>query len=109
MFLSESYKKRLQELAGIDDDKIGKEFWFEYHCFESHSSCDVKIWYHSHQRTTVLSISEPGNGHTPEERADSGEPRVYKVKFSDGFEADAFEDELMDSPDEFFRPDPPKI
>lgn len=90
------------------DDKVGNEYWFEYHCWESSESCDSEIWYRSHQKVKVLSISESGNGETMKERGESGEPRVYKVKFKDGLEWDVFEDELMNSPDEFYRPDPPK-
>lgn len=93
---------------GLVDEKIGNEYWFEYHCFESPASCDAEIWYRSHQKVYVLSISEPGNGDTPQERGEAGEPRVYKVRFKDGLEWDVFEDELMDSPEEFYRPDPPE-
>ena len=90
------------------DELIGKTMWFEYHCFKSPESCDSEIWYRSHQQVEVLSISEMGNGDTPQERGENGEPRVYKVRFEDGFEYDVFEDELMDSKDDFYRPDPPK-
>lgn len=90
------------------DEKTGKEFWFEYHCFESCSSADAEVWYHSHQKVKVLFVSTWGNGDTPQERGENGEPRVYRVKFEDGLEWDVFEDELMDSPEEFYRPDPPK-
>lgn len=113
MNLSESYKKRLIELAGLkqneihSDDKIGKIFWFEYHCFENCNSSDAEVWYHSHQQVKVLSISVIGNGHTPQERAENSEPRVYKVKFKDGLEWDVFEDELMNSKEDFYRPNPP--
>lgn len=27
---------------------IGDEYWFEYHCKESHDSNDAELWYHSH-------------------------------------------------------------
>lgn len=90
------------------DDKVGKEFWFEYHCFESPKSTDAEAWYRSHQKVKVLSIAEMGNGNTPEERGENGEPRVYKVEFPDGLKWDVFEDELMNSTDEFYRPNPPK-
>jgi hypothetical protein len=45
---------------------------------------------------------------TQKEMAEEGCPRVYKVRFEDGFEYDVFEDELMDSPKDFYRPDPKK-
>ena len=66
-------------------------------------------WYHSHQKATILSLVEGGYGDTFSERSESGQPAVYKVKFADGLEWDVFEDELMDSPDGFYRPDPPSI
>ena len=90
------------------DDKVGKEFWFEYHCWEDEKSSDAELWYHSHQRCKVLSIEEPGIGDTQKERAEEGCPRVYKVEFDDGFIWSCFEDELLESTDEFERPDPPK-
>ena len=51
---------------------------------------------------------EFGNGETKEERGDNGEPRVYNVQFEDGLKWDVFEDELMNDPSEFYRPNPPK-
>jgi hypothetical protein len=90
------------------DDKVGKKFWFEYHCYEGHDSCDAEIWYRSHQKVKVLSISELGVGDTKYERLMEGQPRVYKVRFKDGLEWDVFEDELMESRTEFSRPEPPK-
>lgn len=32
---------------------------------------------------------------------------MYKVRFNDGFEGTVFEDELLDDPSEYERPDPP--
>jgi len=89
------------------DDKIGKEFWFEYHCLENPSSSDAEIWYRSHQRVKVLEVSEWSHDNL-EDRREDGNPRVYKVRFADGFYWDVFEDELLESPDEFYRPSPPK-
>ena len=91
------------------DDKVGKEFWFEYHCFESPKSCDAEIWYRSHQKVKVLSVSEWSYiDATKKERLEDGNPRVYLVEWKDGYQYDVFEDELMDSPEEFESPDPPK-
>ena len=87
------------------DDKVGKEFWFEYHCYESDNSCDAEIWYHSHQRVKVLSVSEWSFDEL-QDRRDDGQPRVYSVQFEDGFIADAYEDEILDSVSEYVRPDP---
>lgn len=42
-----------------------------------------------------------------EEREDAALPLVYQVQFPDGTEEDVFEEELLDSPDEFQRPPPP--
>lgn len=91
----------------VIDKKIGKVFWFEYHCFESPKSGDAEVWYHSHQKVLVLSIAEYGIGDNKEERLMDGCPRVYKVQFEDGLEWDVFEDELLDSPNDFCRPNPP--
>lgn len=89
------------------DDKVGEQMWFEYHCFESEKSCDKHLWKRSHQLVNILDISEMGGGDTMYERLNNGEPRVYRIEFDDGLVGDAFEDELMLSPEEFIRPDPP--
>lgn len=101
MKLTESYKKRLNQLAGVDPN-IGKEFWFEYHCFESDASCDANLWYRSHQKIRVISRGKDDHDEFPDE------PKIYKIQFEDGFVGDAFDDELMSSPKEFYRPDPPQ-
>jgi hypothetical protein len=88
--------------------QIGKKYWFEYHCYEGHDSSDAKMWYHSHQIVTVISLSCEGNGDNKEERGNNGEPAVFRIRFNDGLEYDAFEDELMNSKKEFTRQDPPK-
>lgn len=93
----------------LSDDKIGKNLWFEYHCLESDKSLDAEIWQHSHQKANVLSISALGGEGTQSDRAADGNPRVYKIQFEDGFICDAFEDELVLSPNDFFRPSPRKV
>lgn len=94
----------INEIENIrNDDKVGNDFWFEYHCLESDASCDAELWKRSHQKVKVVSVIEPGIGDSPEERAEEGAPRVYKIMFEDGFEYDVFEDELMNSPKDFFR------
>jgi hypothetical protein len=98
----------IKELSETTDDVVGKEFWFEYHCFESPKSCDTELWYRTHNKVLVLSIVELGCGDTKLERLLEGCPRVYRVVFEDGFEYDVFEDELMESKEEFERPDAPK-
>lgn len=86
------------------DEKVGKEFWFEYHCWENEKSVDAEIWKHTHQKVTVLSISEYSHENL-EDRISDGNPRTYKVRFEDGFECDVFEDELLNNPEEYNRPD----
>jgi hypothetical protein len=39
---------------------------------------------------------------------DNGMVLVYQVRFDDGLEWSVFEDELLTSPDEFERADPPR-
>ena len=98
----------IKELSETTDDVVGNKFWFEYHCFESPKSCDAELWYRTHNKVLVLSIVELGCGDTKLERLLEGCPRVYRVVFEDGFEYDVFEDELMESKEEFERPDAPK-
>ena len=90
-----------------EEEKVGKEFWFEYHCFESDESCDAEIWYRSHQKVKVVDVAH-WSLDDKEFRYEDGQFRVYIVEWKDGFRYDVFEDELMESPDEFYRPDPPK-
>jgi hypothetical protein len=87
----------------------GDRVYFEYHCFESPESSDAELWYRSHQRVTVLKLTERGGGDTKRERCANGEPAVYDVQFADGFIGAAVEDELVDSKKQFFRPDPPRV
>lgn len=67
--------------------------WFEYHCYEGEDSGDAELWHHTHQQVIVLNREE----------SDPGEPLLYRVKFSDGFEYTVFDDELVKSPTEFMR------
>lgn len=77
---------------------IGRVYWFEYHCLESPGSHDAQLWYRSHRKVEVRKQLE----------TDEGEPKVYEVKFEDGWIGDVFEDELYVSKRNFNRPDPPK-
>ena len=106
MNLQENIRRILKEEDRYDD-KVGKTFWFEYHCYESPESCDAEIWYRSHQKVKVIGVSE-WSYDDKEWRQEDGNPRVYLVEWSDGYQYDVFEDELMESPDEFYRPSPPK-
>ena len=90
--------------------KRGDQVWFEYHCNESHDSAHAELWYHSHQKITILRIAKNDGMTTPsfEERCENGLPICYKIKFSDGYVHTATEDELFDNKRDFNRPDPPK-
>ena len=85
-----------------------EQAWFEYHCLESPNSIDAKLWYHSHQLVTVLSI-EPSDavGDTYLEREENGQPQLYLVRFPDGWEYSVFEDELLTNIAGYERDDPP--
>jgi hypothetical protein len=94
--------------------RIGKRYWFEYHCWESHQSGDAEVWYRSHQQCVVLSFARIGADGDPcffstiQERGEAGHCLTYRVRFDDGLEWTVFEDELMTTRDHFCRPDPPK-
>jgi len=91
-FSKGQYKIKIREI-------IGKIFWYEYHCDESPGSADAELWYRSHQQVEV----------TDKSYSDPGEPEQYNIKFlEDGFEGVAFDDELLNSTEEFYRPDPPE-
>jgi hypothetical protein len=90
----------------------GTECWFEYRCWESPDSSDAEIWYRSHQRVTVVSCRNPDEAEgdecdTYEKRLETAELLEYKIRFADGFEGIAIEDELLESQDDFCRPAPP--
>lgn len=73
--------------------------WFEYHCYEGEDSSDAELWHHTHQRVKVLEKTQEGKPNS------SDEIRMYLVKFPDGSEFEVFDDELIKSPSEFYRPD----
>jgi hypothetical protein len=88
---------------------VGKEFWFEYHCWESLDSSDAPAWLRSHERVTVLGLADcEVLAPTFDERVDGAVQIVYRARWSDGFEWDIWEDELCLSPSEFYCADPPK-
>lgn len=52
------------------------------------------------------------DGHDIYKQADRYEAActiAYRIRFDNGKEFDAVEDELMDSQEEFYRPDPPSL
>lgn len=73
------------------------KLWFEYHCYEGEDSSDAKLWHHTHQQVIIL--------HEIVEDVDEENKPMYRVKFDDGLEADVFGDELVKSPEAFYRPD----
>lgn len=99
--------------------RVGDVVWFEYHCHESHQSADAAAWYRSHQRVVVLEeASWDGQPWyefswqdcpTRSQRGHDACLMLYRVRFADGLEWSVFEDELLDSPAEFCRPDPPQV
>lgn len=97
-------------LTTEDVRTIGQELFFEYHCFESSQSKDAELWYHSHQQVTVLGFldNDGWDIRSQEDRYECGCLIAYEVRFADGFTCCAMEDELLDSKDEYCRPDPPK-
>lgn len=94
----------------------GERAWFEYHCLESPRSSDAEAWYRSHRPVTVVA-EEAGSGqrdpaggcYLPSyaDRCEAAMPLTYRVRWDDGFEHSAWEDELLVSPTFFERPDPP--
>ena len=91
--------------------KIGSTVWFEYHCWEDPKSADAQLWYHSHQRVTIIGFAENDGMDIPtqKERAEAGQPICYQVRFADGFTDTACEDELLTDKKQFCRPNPPKF
>lgn len=87
----------------------GETAWFEYHCNESPDSAHAEWWYRSQEQVTVLGEADHDGweGSTFADRAEAAQPKVYKIRWADGFEGDVFEDELLTSPAGFERPAPP--
>jgi len=80
----------------IDDKRLANNRrFFEYHCYEGEDSGDAELWHHTHQQVTILCRAN----------TDREVGRVYRVKFADGFEYDAMDDELVKSPSDYYRPD----
>jgi len=77
--------------------------WFEYHCYEGEDSCDAELWHHTHQQVIILHLLAQSKG----DIVNHG--KMYSVRFDDGFEYDVFEEELVASPKDFYRPDYRKV
>lgn len=92
----------------LDAIPQGSVRWFEYHCWESPESADAPAWYHSHQQVVVGEVQvNDSAGMTREERDEAAMPFTYDVTFPDGLVWGAFEDELSETKDDWYRPDPP--
>jgi len=103
--------EKVVNLTDVDEYIIsGTELFFEYHCFESVKSEHYHLWLRSHQKVVVVECSniEDYGDCSLEERQQGGMPLVYKMRFEDGFEDFAFEDELLESEDHYCRTAPPK-
>jgi hypothetical protein len=83
----------------------GEAAFFEYHCNRAHDSSDADLWYRSHQAVTVLGMSdeveEDAIGWLVEERLGAGMPLAWSVRFADGHEGTAMDDELYVSASHF--------
>jgi hypothetical protein len=44
--------KTFSSTDNIHRVKLGKTYWFEYHCQDGHDSADAKLWCHSHQKAS---------------------------------------------------------
>ena len=71
--------------------------YFEYHCYEGEDSSDAELWHHTHQLVEVLSK------YKDMDEFETG--RLYQVRFADGLEYEVWDDELMKSPTDYYRPD----
>lgn len=94
--MSSLLKKRYPELKGLWHP--GEMAYFEYHCCMSHDSDDAELWYRTHQPVMVVKVADPGVGRSYNDRAENGAPRRYRIRFLDGLEDGAFEDELYTDP-----------
>ena len=82
----------------------GEVAYFEYHCYMGHDSADAELWYRTHQPVEIMKMTNPGYGRTYRDRAWDGEPRMYRIRFLDGWVGGAFEDELYTSTKYWSRP-----
>lgn len=89
----------------------GERAFFEYHCWESLESKDAPAWLRSHQEVSVLGRDDDDadDSESFDQRAENGQPKAYRVRFDDGLEWTALEDELFVSSDYFVRPAPPAM
>ena len=97
-----SVASKIDKLGHRDNSwRKNETAYFEYHCNMSHDSCDAELWYRSHRPVMILKLEEKGYGSTCMSRCQNGQPRCYTVRFEDGFEGFANEDELYVDPSFF--------
>lgn len=95
-------RKWINLIEGTRDEwRPGDTAYYEYHCNPSHDSEDAPLWYRSHQKVMVLGLDHAGPGKTMNDRLSAGEPSTYRVRFADGFEGAAYEDELFTTEADF--------
>lgn len=80
--------------------RVGERAWFEYHCYEGHDSSDAQAWYRSHQQVTILAHEEVDEPYFLDDGSEATRYH-YRVRFADGHEHSAFDDELHNSPEGF--------
>lgn len=82
--------------------KSGELAFFEYHCLMDSSSADFELWRRTQQWVTVVGLGECDDFSVEfpsgAERGAQGVPLYYSVRFGDGHEALAAEDELLVGP-----------
>lgn len=108
-----------QTTVGADRDPLtpdhkgeweeGERALFEYRCYEGVDSSDSDLWARSHQTVTILGEADweedIGKDMTQTERIEAGVLKVYRIRFEDGHEGTAYEDELLTAPS-WSRPHP---
>lgn len=107
-------------LAGNDEGphrdqwNPGEQAHYEYHCNMQPDSSDYHLYQRTQQPVTVQGLSPNAEDFAEEyptlgQRSEQGLPRVYRIRFNDGHEDDAWEDELLTHPQHYsdqwkFRP-----
>lgn len=87
------------ERGGTKDNWApGELAYFEYHCWRDHKSSDAEAWYRDHQQVAIIGLD--GDDDCPDlatvaQRGAAGAAWVYRVRFPDGLEWSAVEDELL--------------
>ena len=100
-FLNESKFGDNRLIRNYDTDIIfGNDYFYEYHCLESHDSSDAELWYRSHNKIKII-------GYSKNQGLMEDEPTTLDIQFEDGYIGSAWEDEILSSEDKYTRPDSP--